>query len=169
MPPRLLQMGASISERAALFIPSAHSKEAQKHKKEQGSESTGRFKSTYASHPIVCAFYLDYIVCVICGWFHDFLSFAACSRMRSSCSLSSGVNSAPKSSASKICRISTSASLGELSASYGMRLTHSIASSIDFTFQIQKPAISSRVSANGPSVTIRFPPENFTRLPLELG
>ena len=50
-----------------------------------------------------------------------------------------------------------------------MRLTHSIASSFDFTSHIQKPAISSFVSANGPSITVGFPPENLTRAPFELG
>ena len=34
---------------------------------------------------------------------------------------------------------------------------------------IQKPAISSFVSANGPSMTVRFLPENRTRAPFELG
>jgi hypothetical protein len=43
-------------------------------------------------------------------------------------------------------------------------LTHSTASSIEFTFQIQKPAMSSLVSANGPSVTVRFVPEKWTPL-----
>src|SRR6185437_3269428 len=33
----------------------------------------------------------------------------------------------------------------------------------------QNPATSSLVSANGPSITVRFAPENFTRAPLELG
>src|SRR5947208_13139048 len=33
----------------------------------------------------------------------------------------------------------------------------------------QKPATSSFASANGPSVTVRLPPENLTRTPLELG
>ena len=51
----------------------------------------------------------------------------------------------------------------------GQRLTHSIASSFDFTCQSQKPAISSFVSAKGPSITVRFPPENLTRAPFELG
>ena len=41
--------------------------------------------------------------CQLCRTFvYEFFSFAACARMRSSCSLSSGVNSAPNSSASKI-------------------------------------------------------------------
>src|ERR1041384_4203073 len=52
---------------------------------------------------------------------------------------------------------------------FGQRLTHSIASSFDFTCQIQKPAISSLVSANGPSITVRLLPENLTRAPLEVG
>jgi YD repeat-containing protein len=47
-------------------------------------------------------------------------------------------------------------------------LTHSIASSIDLTCHSQKPAISSLVSVKGPSITVRFPPENRTRLPFEL-
>src|SRR5262249_9020443 len=51
----------------------------------------------------------------------------------------------------------------------GARLSHSIASSFDFTRHSQKPAISSFVSANGPSVTVRWLPSNFTRAPLELG
>ena len=55
---------------------------------------------------------------------------AACSRMRSSWSLSSGVSSSPKSAASNTWRISISASP---SSGLGQRLTHSIASSLDFT------------------------------------
>ncbi len=51
----------------------------------------------------------------------------------------------------------------------GQRLTHSIASSFDFTCHSQKPAISSFVSAKGPSITVRFAPENLTRAPFELG
>ena len=82
-----------------------------------------------------------------------------CSRMRASCSRSSGVNSAPKSSASKICRISTSVS------SKGARFNHSIASSRDLHCHNQKPATSSLVSANGLSMTDFFPPANFTRTP----
>src|SRR2546426_10577013 len=78
--------------------------------------------------------------------------------MRCSASRSSGVNSAPKSSASNTWRISTSAP-----PSMGQRLTHSIASALDFTWNIQKPAISSLGSAKGPSMTVAFPPENFTR------
>src|SRR4029077_9933306 len=46
---------------------------------------------------------------------------------------------------------------------------HSIASSFDFTCHSQKPAISSFVSAKGPSVTVRLFPENLTRAPFELG
>jgi len=37
------------------------------------------------------------------------------------------------------------------------------------TCQSQKPAISSLVSAKGPSITVRFEPEKRTRLPLETG
>jgi hypothetical protein len=48
-------------------------------------------------------------------------------------------------------------------------LTHSIASCFDFTWIIQKPATSDFVSTKGPSVTVRFPPENLTRAPFELG
>src|SRR5437870_6061837 len=51
----------------------------------------------------------------------------------------------------------------------GQRLTHSIASFFDFTCQSQKPAISSFVSAKGPSITVRLLPENLTRAPFELG
>jgi predicted dithiol-disulfide oxidoreductase (DUF899 family) len=36
-------------------------------------------------------------------------------------------------------------------------------------FQSQKPATTSFVSANGPSITVRFLPSNLTRAPLELG
>ena len=47
--------------------------------------------------------------------------------------------------------------------------THSMASSIDLTWMSQKPAISSLVSAKGPSMTVRSFPENRTRAPFELG
>src|SRR5439155_7874739 len=53
--------------------------------------------------------------------------------------------------------------------SNGARLSHSIASSFDFTCHSQKPAISSFASVKGPSVTMRFAPENLTRAPFELG
>src|SRR5215510_2612896 len=52
---------------------------------------------------------------------------------------------------------------------FGQRLTHSIASCSDLHFHSQKPATNSLVSGKGPSVTIRFWPENLTRAPLELG
>src|SRR6266568_7654936 len=39
---------------------------------------------------------------------------------------------------------------------------------LDFTCHSQKPAISSFVSANGPSITVRLLPENRTRAPFEL-
>src|SRR5258706_4220405 len=71
-----------------------------------------------------------------------------------------------KSSASKSWRISISASVPGIG--FGQRLTHSIASAFDFTFHSQKPATSSFVSANGPSVTMRFAPEKRTRAPLLL-
>src|SRR5688572_9160037 len=51
----------------------------------------------------------------------------------------------------------------------GIFLTHSIASSFDFTWMSQKPAISSFVSAKGPSITVRLDPEKRTRAPFELG
>src|SRR6516165_12236589 len=51
----------------------------------------------------------------------------------------------------------------------GQRLTHSMASSRDLTCQSQKPATSSLVSAKGPSVTVQFLPEKWTRAPLEEG
>src|SRR6266852_4405222 len=97
---------------------------------------------------------------------HDCYFFWACTRRRSSCSLRSGVSAGPKSHASNTWRISISNSLPW---GLGQRLTHSIATSIDFTCHSQKPAISSFVSANGPSITACFPPENRTRLPFELG
>ena len=40
---------------------------------------------------------------------------------------------------------------------------------MDSTCQIQKPATSSFVAANGPSITVRVSPEKCTRLPFELG
>src|SRR6185369_2718365 len=89
---------------------------------------------------------------------------ADCLRRRASCSLSSGVSSAPKSSASNTWRISISAP-----PSKGLRLSHSTASSIDLTCHSQKPAISSLLSVNGPSMMVCFPPENRTRLPFEVG
>src|SRR2546428_12520684 len=53
-------------------------------------------------------------------------------------------------------------------AAKGTRLAHSIASSFDFTWIIQNPAISS-FAGNGPSVTVGAPRENLTRAPFELG
>src|SRR5438105_1561299 len=91
---------------------------------------------------------------------------ATCARKRCSCSLSSGVKLAPKSSASNTWRISISPSWP---VGLGQRLTHSIASSFDFTCHNQKPAINSFVSLKGPSITVRFPPENLIRAPFELG
>ena len=87
-------------------------------------------------------------------------------RSRSSCALSSGVSSAPKSSASNSWRISISQSP---SWGLGHCLTHSIASSFDGTCHSQNPAINSFVSANGPSITVRLSPENLTRAPREVG
>src|SRR5712691_13202292 len=94
---------------------------------------------------------------------YRFAFLAICSPRRFSCSLSSGVSASPKSSASNIWRISTSVS------SNGARLSHSIASSFDFTCHSQKPATSSFASVKGPSITVRFVPENLTRAPFELG
>src|SRR6266480_3323546 len=100
------------------------------------------------------------IISAVFQRFAVFASSSDCARRRSSCSRSSGVSSAPKSSASNTWRISTSvSSLWGL----GQRLTHSIASSFDFTCHSQKPASSSLVSAKGPSITLRLPPENLTR------
>src|SRR5262245_40664169 len=87
--------------------------------------------------------------------------------MRSSCACSSVVNASPKSAASNSGRISISESSS--SSVFGQRRAHSSASSIERTCQIQKPATSSFVSENGPSMTVRFVPENRTRLPFELG
>src|SRR4029077_7775227 len=81
-------------------------------------------------------------------------------------SRSSGLISGLKSSGSNTCRISISAS--SLGMGLGQRLTHSIASCNDAHFHSQKPATNSFVSANGPSVTIRFSPANLTRAPFEL-
>src|SRR5439155_3515034 len=94
----------------------------------------------------------------------DYFFAAICARRRSSCFRSSGVNSAPKSSASNTWRISTS-----VPPPNGARLSHSIASAFDFTCHSQNPAISSLVSANGPSITVRFVPSKRTRTPFELG
>src|SRR6516162_4389938 len=85
---------------------------------------------------------------------------------RSSCSLSSGVI-VSKSEASKTWRISISYSPPGTGS--GQRLTHSIASSFEFTWNIQNPAISSLSSVNGPSMTVRLPAEKLMRVPFELG
>jgi hypothetical protein len=61
----------------------------------------------------------------------DYRLAAAWARRRSSCSLSSGVSAGPKSSASNTWRISISDSVP--GKGLGARLTHSIASSFDFT------------------------------------
>jgi hypothetical protein len=45
----------------------------------------------------------------------------------------------------------------------GHRLTHSMASSRDLTCRNQKPAMTSLLSAKGPSMTVRFLPEKWTR------
>ena len=68
---------------------------------------------------------------------HGLVYWLASTCWRSSCSLarSSGVNSSPKSSASKTGRISTIASSPGMGS--GTRLTHSIASSSDLTCHTQ--------------------------------
>ena len=83
-------------------------------------------------------------------------------RSLSSCSLSSGVM-VSKSEASKTWRISISYSPPGTGS--GQRETHSIASSFEFTWKIQNPAISSLSSGNGPSMTVRSPAENLMRVP----
>src|SRR6202035_4713801 len=49
------------------------------------------------------------------------------------------------------------------------RFTQATASSMSLTSQSQKPATSSLVSANGPSMTVRPGPSNAIRLPCEEG
>ena len=68
----------------------------------------------------------------------DVVDFDDCARNRCSCSRSSGVNSAPKSSASNSGRISITASSPGIGS--GQRFTHAIASSREATWIIQKPA-----------------------------
>src|SRR5262245_38412839 len=77
-----------------------------------------------------------------------------------------GVNPSPKSSTSISLRISTTALPFEM---YGARFTHSIASASDCTLMIEKPATSSFVSVNGPSMTVRSSPLNSTRAPFDVG
>src|SRR5580692_7566894 len=96
--------------------------------------------------------------------YFDYFFAAIWLRRRSPRSLSSGVRLAPKSSASKTGRISTSAP-----GPKGLRLSHSTASSMLRTCQSQKPATSSLVSAKGPSVIVGLAPVKVMRLPLELG
>src|SRR5215218_9962859 len=90
-----------------------------------------------------------------------------CCRRRFSCSISSGVSDAPKSSAAKTCR--TSMFVSPPKCGFGARRAHSTASSSDFAWMIQNPAISSFVSVNGPSTTVFWFPLNTTRAPRELG
>src|SRR5438876_176350 len=59
--------------------------------------------------------------------------------------------------------------ISKIPPSYGARLSHSRASSIERTCHSQYPATSSFVSANGPSITVRFFPSNRTRFPCALG
>src|SRR5262245_55025236 len=102
----------------------------------------------------------NFFGCVLTWWKGYF--FPICSLSLRWCSTAS---LAPKSSSSKICRISIS--LSSL-CGLGQRLIHSIASAFDFTWMIQYPATSSLVSAKGPSITVRLSPENLTRAPFEL-
>src|SRR3954452_23408633 len=89
---------------------------------------------------------------------------AEVARRRSSCSRSSGVIASPKSSELKTCRTSIS------SLRKGAFLTHSKTSSREETSRIQKPAMSSLVSAKGPSTTVVWPSlSKRTRAPFELG
>src|SRR5690606_32469559 len=94
---------------------------------------------------------------------HACLRRSPSARSRSSCSRSSGVSASPKSSGSKIRRISSSLSSPGMGG--GQRRAHSTASSIDRTCQIQYPATSSFVSAKGPSTTRVCPPTNWIRFP----
>src|ERR1700687_5287770 len=97
---------------------------------------------------------------------YDFAAFL-CKSSRTACSRaasSGGSTSAGKSDTSYTWRISTS-----VPPSNGARLSHSTASSMDFTCHSQKPPMSSLVSAKGPSITVRCCPENRTLLPFELG
>src|SRR5262249_18693256 len=97
------------------------------------------------------------------GFSYFFLSSSLpTSRWRSTAALG------PKSSSSKNCRTSTSPSPSG-PWRFGMRLAQSTTSSRDLTWITQYPAISSLLSVNGPSTMARFPPENLTRNPLELG
>jgi uncharacterized protein YndB with AHSA1/START domain len=97
---------------------------------------------------------IDRRVQLTCHPSRDYLRRASMSaRRRSSCSRSSGVKAAPKSSASKTGRISTSQSSAW---GFGQRRAHSMASSIERTCQSQNPATSSLVSAKGPSMTLRW-------------
>src|SRR3982074_2349907 len=59
---------------------------------------------------------------------------------------------------------STTSRTSKVPPSYGARLSHSRASSIERTCHSQYPATSSLVSANGPSMTVRFLPSNRTPL-----
>ena len=72
----------------------------------------------------------------------------------------------PKSSASSTCRISISDSSD---IELGQRLTPFDRLLQRRALQSQKPATSSFVSANGPSITVLFSPSNLTRAPLEFG
>ena len=96
-----------------------------------------------------------------------FASASISSRRRFSCSRELGCELGPESPPPRYtCRISISESPG---IGFEQRLTRSIASSFEFTCHSQNPAMNSFVSANGPSITVRFFPEKRTRAPFELG
>src|SRR5712691_4565102 len=86
-----------------------------------------------------------------------------------SCSTTS-VGALGKSSISKNCRTSTSGSRPAFGSwANGILFAHSMASAFDLTLMIQYPAISSLVSANGPSVTTTLPFLRPTRAPFDVG
>src|SRR5579859_2667686 len=87
-------------------------------------------------------------------------------RLRPCISVISGVRLSAKSAIVLSGRISISLGPG---MGLGQRFTQATASSMSLTSQSQKPATSSRVSANGPSITVRPGPSNATRLPREEG
>src|SRR3954469_22811004 len=79
---------------------------------------------------------------------------------------SSGVRNPARFAASKNGRISISL---RPDMGLGQRFAQATASSMSLTSQIEKPAISSLVSANGPSMTVRPEPSKAMRLAWALG
>src|SRR5438093_9754807 len=61
------------------------------------------------------------------------------------------------------------ADLDDVAVPAGQRDAHWTASAFDFTWISQYPPITSLASAKGPSVTLGFPRENETRVPIEGG